>query len=561
MIGKPNNLSLGTKLISGNGLIIALLIVVSTTVYMGVNSLLFNFKWVNHTHEVLSDASRIEAAAVDMETGMRGFLLAGKEEFLDPYNSGEKSFYTQIEELSKTVSDNPSQVAMLAQARETITQWQKKVTEPAIQLRRKVGDAINMGDIADLVAEARGKVFFDKFRGQIATFKGREEALMGARFTELGSTSSSVVNTAIFGALVATIMGVMITFFLTKNIMQQLGGEPAYIGRIAKSVAEGDLDISLDDEHSSVGVFAEIKKMVISLQDKSKVAQEIAEGNLNVKVPLASDRDTLGKALQTMVNNLNEVLGEVDVAGGSIAAGSSQVSSSSQALAQGATQQAASLEEISSSLTELTSQVNLNAESADQARSLTTQVQNAAKKSREQMDKMISAMDEISESGQDIAVFIKTIDDIAAQTNLLALNAAIEAARAGEQGRGFAVVADEVRSLAARSAITAKETAKLILQSTEKAYHGNNIANETAESLQEIVESVNEASILVSQIANACSEQAQGAKYISAGVAEIDTVTQINAEAAENSASASEELSEQADSLRNMLNRFTLNQS
>jgi methyl-accepting chemotaxis protein len=301
--------------------------------------------------------------------------------------------------------------------------------------------------------------------------------------------------------------------------------------------------------------------MVISLQDKSKVAQEIAEGNLNVKVPLASDRDTLGKALQTMVNNLNEVLGEVDVAGGSIAAGSSQVSSSSQALAQGATQQAASLEEISSSLTELTSQVNLNAESADQARSLTTQVQNAAKKSREQMDKMISAMDEISESGQDIAVFIKTIDDIAAQTNLLALNAAIEAARAGEQGRGFAVVADEVRSLAARSAITAKETAKLILQSTEKANHGNNIANETAESLQEIVESVNEASILVSQIANACSEQAQGAKYISAGVAEIDTVTQINAEAAENSASASEELSEQADSLRNMLNRFTLNQS
>ena len=561
MIGKPNNLSLGTKLISGNGLIIALLIVVSTTVYMGVNSLLFNFKWVNHTHEVLSDASRIEAAAVDMETGMRGFLLAGKEEFLDPYNSGEKSFYTQIEELSKTVSDNPSQVAMLAQARETITQWQKKVTEPAIQLRRKVGDAINMGDIADLVAEARGKVFFDKFRGQIATFKGREEALMGARFTELGSTSSSVVNTAIFGALVATIMGVMITYFLTKNIMQQLGGEPAYIGRIAKSVAEGDLDISLDDEHSSVGVFAEIKKMVISLQDKSKVAQEIAEGNLNVKVPLASDRDTLGKALQTMVNNLNEVLGEVDVAGGSIAAGSSQVSSSSQALAQGATQQAASLEEISSSLTELTSQVNLNAESADQARSLTTQVQNAAKKSREQMDKMISAMDEISESGQDIAVFIKTIDDIAAQTNLLALNAAIEAARAGEQGRGFAVVADEVRSLAARSAITAKETAKLILQSTEKANHGNNIANETAESLQEIVESVNEASILVSQIANACSEQAQGAKYISAGVAEIDTVTQINAEAAENSASASEELSEQADSLRNMLNRFTLDQS
>jgi methyl-accepting chemotaxis protein len=148
-----DKMKLQTKLLTGNGLVLLLLLIVSLTVFMGVNSLLNNVKWVDHTHKVLAKASAIEAAAVDMETGMRGFLLAGKEEFLEPYNIGKQRFTVLIDELAETVNDNPPQVELLKKTKKTILQWQKNITEPAINLRRTVGSGKTMDDIANLVAK------------------------------------------------------------------------------------------------------------------------------------------------------------------------------------------------------------------------------------------------------------------------------------------------------------------------------------------------------------------------------------------------------------------------
>ena len=158
-----------------------LLLLLGGIATFNINSITKANKWVEHTHNVLADATGIVGSAVDMETGMRGYLLAGKDEFLAPYQGGETETYEGIASLQQTVNDNPTQVARLGEVEQVLREWQEKVTEPTIALRREIGDAETMNDMADLVGEARSKVYFDKFRGQIKTFIDREAKLLAER--------------------------------------------------------------------------------------------------------------------------------------------------------------------------------------------------------------------------------------------------------------------------------------------------------------------------------------------------------------------------------------------
>ncbi|PKH09284.1 methyl-accepting chemotaxis protein [Moritella sp. Urea-trap-13] len=552
------NLKFTTKLYAGYGVVLSLMVSITLVVLFSVKSLEDNFNWVNHTHEVLAKASKIEAAAVDMETGMRGFLLAGKEQFLDPYKQGKAQFNQLSDELADAVADNPAQVALLTESKRTIDNWINIIAEKQIVLRRQVGNEKTMDDVATLVGQAKGKQYFDKFRQQIATFKATESNLMAKRMVSLAQTESTVINIAVLGTLLAVIIGCLIAVWLTRHIMNLLGGEPTYIAEIAKKVAAGDLSIKLHSTGKDRGIYAEMKNMIANLQDKATLAQAIAAGGLDNKVILASDQDSVGLALQAMTNNLNEVLGQTQLTSIEISQGSYSVSETSASLSEGASIQASSLENISASLNQLSTQISVNAQNANQAQELAMLAQSSAEQGIEKMETMIAAMSEISHASESIAEFINTIDDIAAQTNLLALNAAIEAARAGEQGRGFAVVADEVRNLAARSTTAAEETSKLIASSVDKTKNGSLIASETAQSLKSIFESVSQTAALVDQIANASNEQAIGAEEINKGVSEVDGVTQQNNSAAQESAAAAEQLSQQAELLKSMLSRFKL---
>ena len=268
--------------------------------------------------------------------------------------------------------------------------------------------------------------------------------------------------------------------------------------------------------------------------------------------------EIIKNSVNSTLQAINDVFADVVDTANSVEKGSIQVSDSSSSLSQGATEQAASLEEMTSSMSEVASQTKRNAENANIANNLAIESRESSNKGEHEMSELLKAMNEISESSKNIAKIIKVIDEIAFQTNLLALNAAVEAARAGVHGQGFAVVAEEVRNLAARSANAAKETADMIENSLKTVDKGGRLSATTQEALNEIKVSATKVSDIVGEIATASNEQAQGIAQINLGLNQIDKVTQQNTSSAEHSASAAHELSNTARKLKSVLQQFKI---
>ncbi len=308
------------------------------------------------------------------------------------------------------------------------------------------------------------------------------------------------------------------------------------------------------------GMNGTIEHLLKPMHEAMSCLAEMQSGNLRVCVQgdYKGDHTKMKNAMNGTIDALNDVLQHISMAVARIANGASQVSSSAQSLSDGSTKQASSLQEITASMVQISTQTKQNADNANQANDLSLEVRNNAGGGNKQMKRMLTAMDDIKQSSDQIYHIIKTIDEIAFQTNLLALNAAVEAARAGVHGKGFAVVAEEVRNLAQRSARAAQETTELIEESVDKVKNGASLATETASALEHIVGGVAKVSDLIGEIANASREQAQGIEQVNLGITQVDQVTQANTAGAEESAAAAEELSGQVVQLKEMIGRFQL---
>ncbi|MGF1766774.1 CHASE3 domain-containing protein [Enterovibrio makurazakiensis] len=456
--------------------------------------------WVQHTYQVLQQVDQIETTALNMETGMRGYLLTGKDAYLAPYNEGRNRIDSLISDLKTKVSDNPSQVQRLADVASVISEWRVQVSERNIEQRRQIGDSKTMDDISDLVAEARGKIFFDKFRDHIGDFVESEEALLHDRQVELREAVVSTNNWLIGCVIVAVLISICIALLLSRSIMRPF--------------------------------------------------QLIFQGLHSFSSKELSD---LSMAFSSVVKNMSSSAGRLTTV-------ANNIDNASQNLSQISNRQASSIEETSASTEEISGMVRINVQYAEESKDLSKEVGNkmtslddAMQMISESNHKIAELVKIIGEIGSKTAI----IDEIVFQTKLLSFNASVEAERAGEHGRGFAVVAQEVGNLAQMSGKAATDISAIVKQSICEA---ESIAKENTcrvdKGLVIVAETRKQSNLVLegaSKIFDASNEQARGIQEISNAVESINKATQHAASIADQASSSSSELTKQAEDLNRMV--------
>jgi methyl-accepting chemotaxis protein len=542
-----SSMGIRQKLLLSFGAVLLIFVVTTGIVYSQVRFLLESSHWTQHTYKVASHFENLLLSLVNMETGLRGYLLAGEEHFLEPYRSGETEFKKHFDEVTTLTADNPAQQTRLRSLETEFRGWKSKIAEPEIELRRKVKQGTASFDtVAEMVREGKAKVYMDRMRGLLQEMENDEHALLAVRSQKMEESEQITKLVIVIGVIFSVVCGVIISLFIGRSVLRILGGEPEYAKQVTEAIARGDLsrsiEVPLDRDDSLLGT---LKRMNTELRKLITIVQDNAE--------------------------------QVRGRSGALALSAQEISKSS-------TQQSSSTGNMAASVEQLTVSISSVADSAQEAlghskelRQVSIEGESIINNTLREMGTIAdlvgvtaNAVTQMSESSRQISTVIEVIREVTEQTNLLALNAAIEAARAGEMGRGFSVVADEVRKLAEKTSESANEIAQTISQvrsSTEEAVsrmgrvvesvsNGQQMAQNAGSKIAAIQQKVQAVTTSIDHISVALQEQSQASHTISQSVENIAQMTEENAAATQATSETAEQLAGLANSLSSVSARF-----
>ncbi|WP_407310481.1 methyl-accepting chemotaxis protein [Pseudomonas sp. nanlin1] len=538
-----SKLSISQKLYLSFATIVSIILVLDIAAYRGFDKVQDATLSNVHTYKVLSEARLALEQLINIETGMRGFVIASKEAFLEPQVAGEQSFKAHLEELKSLTRDNPEQQARLNKLGQLQTSWLNEDVHPVINQRRQLTQSGQPDDeLVQRITAGTDKAKMDAMRGLIDEIIQTETLLLAKRSQEMADAKASAVTVLVYGGIAAALLSIVLAYMLGRSTTARL-------------------QLAID------------------------AATAIANGKLDTVID-TSTHDELPKAFDRMQNRLREMIQQISLAANQLVQAVNQISGASKQLSGAIQEQSNGASAMAATIEELTVSIGHVSESANEAHEIASRSGQQSKEGAMVIESTLTSMNGIARTVQQssaqvaglgqhseqISSIVSVIQGIADQTNLLALNAAIEAARAGEQGRGFAVVADEVRLLAQNTGKSTKEIAGMIekiqagvRETVESMRSGVGEVNEgvamagsAGSAIVEIRDSSSQVLSVVDQISFALREQSAATHDVARNVERSAQMAEQNNLSVQDLLQTSNSLGELANSLQQEVRRFQL---